>query len=185
MKLTLSSHLSMSLSDSSMLTDKSGPGVLFYLHLARIDCGRSYVWTGKARRRSRLFCCCRWWIRGLLCAGWMSVFTVCLHCLYQPRLADSVHRDSQVHCRVQEMTMIMPNVPFASVSFVVMDMVCNRVGTWPRCLSALKLPPVAVPRLSCGKSRNVTYISVQSISSRLLDVNISIQSFLTWAWRSD
>lgn len=31
----------------------------------------------------------------LLCAGWMSVFTVCLHCLYRPRLPDSIHKDSQ------------------------------------------------------------------------------------------
>lgn len=27
--------------------------------------------------------------------GWMSVFAMCLHCLYGPRLPDSVHRDSQ------------------------------------------------------------------------------------------
>lgn len=38
-----------------------------------------------------------------------------------------------VHGWVQEMTVIMPNVPFASVSFVVMDMVCNRVKMWPHC----------------------------------------------------
>lgn len=78
-----------------MLTDKSGSGVLLYLHSRRTDCDRNYVWTGKARRRSRLFSCCRRWIRGLLCAGWMSVFTVCLHCLFGPRLPDSMHTDSQ------------------------------------------------------------------------------------------
>lgn len=30
-----------------------------------------------------------------LYAGWMSVFAVCLHCLYGPRLPDSIHRDSR------------------------------------------------------------------------------------------
>lgn len=27
--------------------------------------------------------------------GWMSVFAVCLQCLYGPRLPDSLHRDSR------------------------------------------------------------------------------------------
>lgn len=79
----------------SLLTDKSGSGVFLYLHLRRTDCDRKYVWTGEARRRSRLFGCCRRWIRGLLRAGWMSVLTVCLHCLYRCRLPDSIHGDSQ------------------------------------------------------------------------------------------
>lgn len=36
-----------------------------------------------------------------------------------------------VRGRVQEMTVIKPNVLLASVSFIVMDLVCNRVETWP------------------------------------------------------
>lgn len=42
---------------------------------------------------------------------------------------------ARVHGWVQEMTVIMPNVPFASVSLMVMDMVCNRMKMWPHCSS--------------------------------------------------
>lgn len=51
-QLTLSSHLREGLSDSSMLKDKSGSR---YLLSGRTDRDRKYVWTGEARRRSRLF----------------------------------------------------------------------------------------------------------------------------------
>lgn len=128
--MTLSSHLCEGLSDSSMLTDKSGSGVLLYLHLGRTDCHRKYVWTGKARRRSRLFGCCRRWIRGLLCAGWMSVFAVCFALSVWTQTARLHTETARVHGWVQEMTAIMPNVPFSSVSLVVMDMVCNRMEMW-------------------------------------------------------
>ena len=92
---------------------------------------------GKARRRSRLFGCCRRWIRGLLCAGWMSVFAVCLHCLYGPRLPDSIHRDSQGARLGPGNDRDYAKCPPASVSLAVMDLVCNRLKMWPHCYRLL------------------------------------------------
>lgn len=81
--------------DISMLTDKSSFAVLLYLHSGWTDWDRKNVWIRKARRRSRLFGChCRW-IWGLLFAGRMSVVTVRLHHLCDPRLPDSTYRGNQ------------------------------------------------------------------------------------------
>lgn len=54
---------------------------------------------------------------------------------------------ARVHGWVQEMTVIMPNV--ASVSLVVMDMVCNRVEMWPHCSkdTASAVPSVRMLKL--------------------------------------
>lgn len=64
----------------------------------------------------------------------------CVHCVFALSILAQTARlyieEAKVHCWVQEMTMIMPNVPFASVSFMVMDMVCNRVKTWRQCAQA-------------------------------------------------
>lgn len=139
--MTLSSHLCKGLSDSSLLTDKSGSGVLLYLHSGWTDCNRKYVWTGKARRRSRLFGCCHRWIIGLLCAGWMSAFAVCLCCLYVPRLSDSIHRGSQGAQLGPGNDCDYAKCPLClSFPLIVMDMVCNGVEMWPHCsLSSIRL----------------------------------------------
>lgn len=87
-KVTLSSHLCCWLINQAQLFSA-------ILTPGRLHCCRKYVWTGKARRRSRLFGrFCRW-TRGLLWAGWMSGLAVCLNCLYGLRQPDSIHRDSQ------------------------------------------------------------------------------------------
>lgn len=71
----------------------------------------------------------------------------CVHCVFALSILAQTARlyieEAKVHCWVQEMTMIMPNVPFASVSFMVMDMVCNRVETRRQC--ALKHQPFSFP----------------------------------------
>lgn len=148
----------MRLSDSSMLTDKSGSGVLLYLHSGRTDCDRKYVWTAKARRRSRLFVC---FADGseVCCVldGWVCSLCVCT--VYIGHDCQTLSMETaRVHGWVQEMTMIMPNVPFASASFVVIYMVCNRVRTWPHCFqsSAFVFPWVTVAK---PPKLNIHYLS--------------------------
>lgn len=81
---------------------------------------------------------------------WMDecVSCVCV-CFYMSSDSQAPYIETaRVHGWVQEMTTIMPNVPFASVSLMVMDMVCNREEMWPHCESALQVfkhQPVCSP----------------------------------------
>lgn len=62
--------------------------------------------------------------------GWVCSLCVCT--VYMgPDCQTPYIETARVHGWVQEMTAIMPNVPFASVSLLVMDKVCNRVEMWP------------------------------------------------------
>lgn len=82
LKLTLFSHVRGRLSDTSMLTDKGEHHCPIYLHSQQTDCSSECVWTGKAKRRSRLFSCK--WIQCLLCAGRMRECSLCVKALYMP-----------------------------------------------------------------------------------------------------
>lgn len=121
LKLTLFSHLCGRLSDTSMLTDKGEHHCPIYLHSQQTDCSSECVWTGKAKRRSRLFSCK--WIQCLLCAGWMRECSLCVKALYMPDCQtpcieiDGLSNDH--HCQMS---------PFASLFLVVMDIVFNSEG---------------------------------------------------------
>lgn len=111
-----------------MLTDKGEHHRLIYLHSGLTDCNSENVWTEKGQKKEQI-------VRLLLqmnqrsAFGWTHecVLPVCFCAVYMPDCQTPYIETA----RVQEMTMIMPNVPLASAFLVVMDMVCNKVEIWP------------------------------------------------------
>lgn len=115
-----------------MLTDKSASGVPLYLLSGRTESGTESM-SAQGRPEEGADCspavvdgsevCC-------VLDGWVCLLCVCAVYMGPDCQTPYIETDRE-HNRVQEMTVIMPNVPFALVSLVVMDMVCNREEKGP------------------------------------------------------